>query len=104
MRQPGCKPGPESGHGMSLLELDQQLERIIREFTLRIVVPRWNEFDTLWETALRVCESYELGKDRGEVSKIACDSNQGATQLMISSAEQPSEADAPVQTHPPIAA
>jgi hypothetical protein len=47
---------------MSLLELDRQLERAIREFTLRIVVPRWNEFDKLWEAALRVCERYELGK------------------------------------------
>ena len=89
---------------MSLHELDQQLERIIREFTLRIVVPRWNEFDTLWETALRICERYELGKARREISGVARDPNQDATQLMISSAEQPSEADAPVQTHPPIAA
>ena len=88
---------------MSLLELDQQLERIIREFTLRIVVPRWNEFDTLWEAALRVCERYELGKARPVVSAIAYESSQDATQLMTSSAE-PSAADAPVQTHPPIAA
>lgn len=88
---------------MSLQELDHQLEQIIREFTLRIVVPRWNEFDTLWEAALRVCERYELGKARREVSGIACDSNENPTQPMISSAE-PSAVDAPVQTHPPIAA
>lgn len=88
---------------MSLVELDQQLERIIREFTLRIVVPRWSEFDTLWETALRVCERYELGKSRREGSGIGSESNQAVTQLMISSAE-PSAVDAPAQTHPPIAA
>jgi hypothetical protein len=88
---------------MSLLELDQQLERIIREFTLRIVVPRWNEFDTLWETALRVCERYQVGKTRPAVAEISRESKSAATQLMTSSAE-PSAADALAQTHPPIAA
>jgi len=34
-------------------EFDQKLEQIIREFTLRIVVPRWTEFDTVWEAAIR---------------------------------------------------
>ena len=89
---------------MSPLEYDQKLEQIIREFTLRIVVPRWTEFDKLWEVATRVCDRYDLGKTRRGVSEVAPDSDPGATQLMISSVEQPSEADAPVQTHPPIAA
>jgi hypothetical protein len=88
---------------MSLIELDQQLECVIREFTLRIVVPRWNEFETLWEAALRVCERYELGKPRPVVSAIAHESSPGAKQSTTSSAE-PSAVDAPVQTHPPIAA
>jgi len=88
---------------MSPLEFDQKLEEIIREFTLRIVVPRWNEFDTLWEAALRICERYNLGRVRGSDSEIAHDSGQDATQLMSSSTE-PSAADAPAQTHPPIAA
>jgi hypothetical protein len=43
-------------------EFDQRLEQIIRELTLRIAVPRWTEFDTLWEAAIRVCDRYELGK------------------------------------------
>jgi len=45
-----------------LAEFDQRLEQMIREFALRIAVPRWTEFDTLWEAAIRVCDRYELGK------------------------------------------
>jgi hypothetical protein len=45
-------------------EFDQRLEQIIREFALRIAVPRWTEFDTVWEAAIRVCDRYELGKCR----------------------------------------
>ena len=45
-------------------EFDQRLEQIIREFALRIAVPRWTEFDTVWEAAIRVCDRYELGKGR----------------------------------------
>ena len=47
-----------------LMEFDQRMEQIIREFALRIVVPRWTEFDTVWEAAIRVCDRYELGKGR----------------------------------------
>jgi len=88
---------------MSPLELDQKLEQIIRELTRRIVVPRWNEFDALLEAALRICERYELGRAPRAASRIAYDTTQNATQLMTSSLE-PSSADAPAQTHPPIAA
>ena len=42
---------------MSLLsEFDRKLELIIQELTLRIIVPRWNEFDSVWESANRVCD------------------------------------------------
>ena len=48
---------------MSLLsEFDRKLERIIQELTLRIVVPRWNEFDSVWESANKVCDRYQLNK------------------------------------------
>ena len=55
-------------------EFDQKLEQIIREFTLRIVVPRWTEFDTVWEAAIRVCDRYELGKSRQAtpVERLGC--------------------------------
>jgi len=48
---------------MSLLsEFDRRLELIIQELTLRIVVPRWNEFDSVWESANKVCDRYQLKK------------------------------------------
>jgi hypothetical protein len=48
---------------MSLLsEFDRRLELIIQELTLRIVVPRWNEFDSVWESANKVCDRYQLDK------------------------------------------
>jgi len=53
-----------------LAEFDQRLEQMIREFALRIAVPRWTEFDTLWEAAIRVCDRYELGK-RGRSNLVA---------------------------------
>jgi hypothetical protein len=46
---------------MSLLsEFDRRLELIIQELTLRIIAPRWNEFDSVWESANRVCDRYQL--------------------------------------------
>ena len=47
-----------------LAEFDQRMEQIIREFAMRIIVPRWTEFDDLWEAAIRVCDRYELGKPK----------------------------------------
>jgi hypothetical protein len=48
---------------MSLLsELDRRLELIIQEFALRIMVPRWSEFDSVWESANKVCDQYQLNK------------------------------------------
>jgi hypothetical protein len=44
-------------------EFDQRLERIIREFALRIIVPRWTEFDGVLEASIRVCDRYQLGVD-----------------------------------------
>jgi hypothetical protein len=41
-------------------EFDRRLELIIREFTMRILVPRWSEFDAVWESANKVCDRYEL--------------------------------------------
>ena len=86
----------------SLDEFDQRLEEIIREFTARIVVPRWTEFDTVWEAAIRVCERYELGKSKAPAAVID-PANPFALGHATSSAE-PSVVDAPVQTRPPIAA
>src|SRR5262252_7743692 len=61
---PVASPG-ECGEAMSpVTEFDQRLEQIIREFALRIAVPQWTEFDTVWEAAIRVCDRYELGEGR----------------------------------------
>jgi len=43
-------------------EFDQKLEQLIREFTLRILVPRWTQFDDVWETTNKICDRYQLGK------------------------------------------
>ena len=59
---PGCKPGRTRTDMSKLDEFDRRLELIIRELTLRILVPRWNEFDAVWESANRVCDRYQLRK------------------------------------------
>jgi hypothetical protein len=45
-----------------IAEFDQRLEQMIREFAMRILIPRWTEFDAVWETANRICDRYDLGK------------------------------------------
>jgi hypothetical protein len=68
MRQAGCKPGDVGGRDeaqalkiMSPLEqLNQALDNIIRELTLRILVPRLGEFDRVWEIANQVCDRYQI--------------------------------------------
>jgi hypothetical protein len=46
---------------MSPLEqLNQALDNIIRELTLRILVPRLGEFDRVWEIANQVCDRYQI--------------------------------------------
>jgi hypothetical protein len=37
------------------------MEQMIRAFALRILVPRWTEFDAVWQTANRICDRYEIG-------------------------------------------
>ena len=49
-----------------IAEFDQRLEQMIREFAIRILVPRWTAFDAVWETANRICHRYELGKHISE--------------------------------------
>ena len=44
-------------------EFDRKLEQMIRDFTLRIVVARWTEFDEVWETTNKICDRYELGNN-----------------------------------------
>jgi hypothetical protein len=51
MRQPGCKPGASRTYVSS---------RCIQ--ALRILVPRWTEFDAVWQTANRICDRDEIGK------------------------------------------
>jgi hypothetical protein len=86
---------------MSPLECDQKLEQIIREFSLRIAVPRWTEFDSLWEIAIRVCEQYQVGKSQ---VVLVADQRDDAAATDVTSSHAPSAADAPAQTHLPIAA
>jgi hypothetical protein len=45
-----------------IAEFDQRLEQMIREFAVRILIPRWTEFDAVWETANKICDRYDLGK------------------------------------------
>ena len=85
-----------------LAEFDLKLEHMIRELTLRIVVPRWTEFDTVWEAAIRVCDRYELGKTRRPI--LGTDQSGPEATKPITSSPKPSATDAPAQTHPPIAA
>ncbi len=93
----------ESGLAMSpLAEFDQRLEQIIREFALRIAVPRMTEFEALWEAAIRVCDRYELGKSSRATSDA--DQSKPLQPEAVTSSLQLSGADAPAQTPPPIAA
>ena len=43
-----------------LAQLDRLLESIIQELTLRIVVPRLSEFDSVWDTANSICDRYQI--------------------------------------------
>ena len=43
-----------------LAQLDCLLENILPELTLRFVVPRLREFDSLWDTANRICDRYHI--------------------------------------------
>ena len=85
---------------MSLAEFDQQMERIIREFAMRIVVPRWSEFDMVWEAAIRVCDRYELGKSRQGSLNSQISGAPG--QQSVTSSVASCATDEPAQTHPPI--
>ena len=57
MRQAGRKPGSNMS---PLAQFDQEMDQIIRELALRIVTPVLGDFDTVWETANRVCDAYEI--------------------------------------------
>jgi hypothetical protein len=51
------------GANMSPLDqFNQKLEKMIREFALRIMVPRWSEFDRVLESTDRICDRYERKK------------------------------------------
>ena len=43
-------------------EFDKKLEQMIHQLALRILVPRWNEFDAVWESANKICDRYPLKK------------------------------------------
>jgi hypothetical protein len=43
-------------------QFNQKLERMIREFALRIMVPDWNEFDRVLESTDKICDRYERKK------------------------------------------
>jgi hypothetical protein len=45
-----------------LAQFDQELEKIIRELTQRILAPRLREFDGVWEAANKICDRYEITK------------------------------------------
>ncbi|MGH9495591.1 MAG: hypothetical protein ACRD3B_11380 [Candidatus Sulfotelmatobacter sp.] len=58
---PGCKPGRDGPNMSPMDEFDQKLEGMIRDFALRIIVPRWTEFDAILEASIRVCDRHKLG-------------------------------------------
>jgi len=43
-----------------LAQLDRLLESVLRELTLRVVVPRLSQFDSVWDTANRICDRYQI--------------------------------------------
>jgi hypothetical protein len=45
-----------------LAQFDLELENIIRELTLRLVVPRLSVFEHVWEAANGVCDRYGIAK------------------------------------------
>jgi hypothetical protein len=45
-------------------KVDQKQEQVIREFAMRIMLRRWAEFDVVWETANRLCDSYGIGTSK----------------------------------------
>jgi hypothetical protein len=51
-----------------LAQFDQDMDEIIRELTLRIIVPAMGEFDDVWEVANRVCDRYDI---QGAVCRAA---------------------------------
>lgn len=43
-----------------LAQFDQDMENVIRELSLRIVIPALGEFEDVWEAANKVCDRYEI--------------------------------------------
>jgi hypothetical protein len=43
-----------------IAQADHELEVVIRELSMRILVPRMTDFDDVWEIANRVCDRYGL--------------------------------------------
>jgi hypothetical protein len=43
-----------------LAQFDQDMENVIRELSLRIVIPALGEFEDVWESANKVCDRYEI--------------------------------------------
>ncbi|HLW84944.1 MAG TPA: hypothetical protein VKR60_06975 [Candidatus Sulfotelmatobacter sp.] len=43
-------------------QFDQRMEEMVRELSLRIMVPHWREFDRVLEIADRVCDRNQLKK------------------------------------------
>jgi hypothetical protein len=90
-----------------LAEFDRRLEQIIRDFALRILVPRWTEFDAVWETANKICDRYDLGNTNPERrSTSLCNPLQLQLFMPEPTASSPefSSSDVPAQIPPPVAA
>ncbi len=87
---------------MSPTELDPLLEEILRELTLRIIAPRWTQFDTVWESAIRVCGRHDLGKSKKATTRMK-QARLAALEMIIFS-EEPSAVDGPAQTPLPTPA
>ena len=50
---------------------NQELDDVIRELTMRIVVPRMSEFEDVWAIANRVCDRYGLDQLRQKNDQAA---------------------------------
>ena len=81
-------------------EADDPLEEIVRELTLRIVTLRWTEFESVWEAAIRVCDRYELGKQKRASELVHGVLSRPSP--VVSSAAEASAVDVHAQTQSPV--
>jgi hypothetical protein len=57
---------------MSPLEqFDAAMDAVIRELTLRILLPRLSEFEYVWDAANRICDRYEIKREPTDLDEVS---------------------------------